>query len=58
MRVLGTNLSVKAIGELDDEGVGIGNSGSLLDLNLIGIGAAQKDVLLNGRSEQRRLLAH
>lgn len=45
---LATNLSVKAVRELYDERMGIGNPVSLLNLILTGVGTAQKDVLLNG----------
>lgn len=51
-------LGIIAIRELYDEGMGIGNPGSLFYLYLAGIFPAQKQILFDGRCKESRLLAH
>uniref|UniRef100_A0A0A8XUT2 Uncharacterized protein n=1 Tax=Arundo donax TaxID=35708 RepID=A0A0A8XUT2_ARUDO len=55
-----THLGVVAVGQLDDEGVGVSDPGGLLHLRLRRALAlpAQQQILLDARREQRRLLAH
>ena len=49
---------VVAVGQLDDELVRLGGPGGRLDLRVGGVGAAEPDVVPQGRVEQERVLRH